>query len=420
MNKFTRLTYYIRNGITIKIPQITVFSFYKKSFATKHKPKFNQDGFPKSTSEEVYPEDELIFDIKETEKFKGMLIICPTPIGNLNDITIRQYEAIKIADILACEDSRVTSKLIEQISKKKMKEMFYMEFGISFDDFVNQGGMDMSDDKIEEMFIKEKKAKETSEVNTEPKESIADPTSSNYYTFYQSNEDKIKIKNIDEKLKRIDEKLKAQYLNTTKQKEVIEINNEKEIENLEKKLFSKFSVKEKTFLQFFSEKKAEIEKEYEAYINELTLKDKAITEKKLENDYLTNEIITKVNDYLVDCKRNIVDINSLDLYHCDSHIYSKEGVADYTRKVNESSEFFTNELIDFNNKLSTIESIADDYFNNKSLSFKLRNKAKYIMGINRNLYNESSSTEDNTDEYLDLESGLEDNAYYAFKKKESN
>jgi 16S rRNA (cytidine1402-2'-O)-methyltransferase len=41
-----------------------------------------------------------------------MLIICPTPIGNLEDVTARQRSALEGADIIACEDSRRTGKLL--------------------------------------------------------------------------------------------------------------------------------------------------------------------------------------------------------------------------------------------------------------------------------------------------------------------
>ena len=42
------------------------------------------------------------------------LIVCPTPIGNLGDVTLRVLAALREADIVACEDTRHTRVLLER------------------------------------------------------------------------------------------------------------------------------------------------------------------------------------------------------------------------------------------------------------------------------------------------------------------
>jgi 16S rRNA (cytidine1402-2'-O)-methyltransferase len=45
----------------------------------------------------------------------GRLVVCPTPIGNLGDVTPRVREALVSADYVACEDTRRTGSLLDKL-----------------------------------------------------------------------------------------------------------------------------------------------------------------------------------------------------------------------------------------------------------------------------------------------------------------
>jgi 16S rRNA (cytidine1402-2'-O)-methyltransferase len=44
----------------------------------------------------------------------GRLVVCPTPIGNLEDVTLRVLAALREADVVACEDTRRTRTLLDR------------------------------------------------------------------------------------------------------------------------------------------------------------------------------------------------------------------------------------------------------------------------------------------------------------------
>jgi 16S rRNA (cytidine1402-2'-O)-methyltransferase len=44
----------------------------------------------------------------------GRLVVCPTPIGNLEDVTLRVLSSLRDADVVACEDTRRTRVLLDR------------------------------------------------------------------------------------------------------------------------------------------------------------------------------------------------------------------------------------------------------------------------------------------------------------------
>lgn len=56
---------------------------------------------------------------------QGILYICPTPIGNLDDMTFRVLEVLRSVDVIAAEDTRHTLKLLNHFDIKKQMTSYH-------------------------------------------------------------------------------------------------------------------------------------------------------------------------------------------------------------------------------------------------------------------------------------------------------
>lgn len=64
------------------------------------------------------------------EETFGKLYIVPTPIGNLEDMTLRAIRILKEVDLVLCEDTSVTQRLFKEYDITTKTTVFYAQTGI--------------------------------------------------------------------------------------------------------------------------------------------------------------------------------------------------------------------------------------------------------------------------------------------------
>ena len=64
------------------------------------------------------------------EESQGVLYIVPTPIGNLEDITLRAVRILKEVDMVLCEDTSVTHRLFKEYDITTKTTVFFAQTGV--------------------------------------------------------------------------------------------------------------------------------------------------------------------------------------------------------------------------------------------------------------------------------------------------
>jgi len=124
---------------------------------------------------------------------KGKITIVPTPIGNLKDLSIRQYEALLDADVIACEDTRVTGNLLMLIKQRKLKEEMSEKFNLDLKELTsdNKDNEDLDDTDLDliptkeggNLFTKQDRMDEKlSEIRVKAKKLLLKNNVLNFYT----------------------------------------------------------------------------------------------------------------------------------------------------------------------------------------------------------------------------------------------
>jgi 16S rRNA (cytidine1402-2'-O)-methyltransferase len=97
----------------------------------------------------------------------GQLYIVATPIGNLSDITFRAVETLKEVDLIVCEDTRTSRKLLENYGIKTPTMSFYQN--------IKKGGASKPVPKLEKITLELKSGKNLALITDAGTPGISDP-----------------------------------------------------------------------------------------------------------------------------------------------------------------------------------------------------------------------------------------------------
>jgi len=77
-----------------------------------------------------------IYELQFTIKTMPILYIVATPLGNLKDITLRALEVLKEADLIVCEDTRQTIKLLNHYNISKPLVSYFQHSKLAKIDYI--------------------------------------------------------------------------------------------------------------------------------------------------------------------------------------------------------------------------------------------------------------------------------------------
>ena len=75
--------------------------------------------------EKLSKEDLKHYNQNDKQNDKGCLYIIATPIGNFDDISLRAIKLLQTVDILLCEDTRKTKRLLSHLKIKRKNLLSY-------------------------------------------------------------------------------------------------------------------------------------------------------------------------------------------------------------------------------------------------------------------------------------------------------